>query len=91
MGIHTTASHLAVVLLRESYLGDRHLYHTLWVRAGLISKRTEEGPAMPSTHCAQGYVQPPSVNLTSRSMSLWPRKLTLHFCPCLETDWSGEF
>lgn len=45
-----TAFHLAVVLLRESYLGDRHLYHTLWVRAGLISKRTEEGAPLCHQH-----------------------------------------
>lgn len=50
VGTYTSASHLAVELLRESYLGDRSLYLTLWVRAGLLSKGTEEGPSVPSTH-----------------------------------------
>lgn len=43
---HTTASHLAVALLRESCLVDRPLYLSLWVRAGVLSKRT---------HCARRY------------------------------------
>lgn len=42
-GTDTTASHLAVVLLRESYLGDRPLCLTLWVRAGVLSKRMGVG------------------------------------------------
>lgn len=52
---HTTASHLAVALLRESCLVDRPLYLSLCVRAGLLSKRTEEGPTVPSTRCAHRY------------------------------------
>lgn len=46
---------------------------------------------VPSTHSAHRYVMPSSVKLTGCSMFLWPRNLTLHFCPCPETDLSGEF
>lgn len=67
MGTHTTASHLAVALLRESSLVDRPLYLSLWVRAGLLSKRTEEGPTVPSTHCAHRHVMAPSVKVGAPS------------------------